>query len=149
MLRVALILVILIFQLFLTDKAIAADIFTREKIITVDTSKQYLTAWQDGKVVMQSIVSTGLSQTPTVKGSFKVYSKIPLHRMVGYSIVNRHYDLPNVPDTLYFYKGYGLHGAYWHNNFGRPMSNGCVNLPLIFADKLFHWAEVGTRVEIY
>lgn len=39
------------------------------------------------------------------------------------------YDLPNVPYTMYFYQGYGLHGTYWHNNFGTPMSHGCVNMP--------------------
>ncbi|MBZ5574334.1 MAG: L,D-transpeptidase, partial [Acidobacteriia bacterium] len=33
--------------------------------------------------------------------------------------------LPNVPYTQYFYQGYGLHGTYWHHNFGTPMSHGC------------------------
>ena len=38
------------------------------------------------------------------------------------------YYLPNVPYVMYFYQGYALHGTYWHSNFGRPMSHGCVNL---------------------
>ena len=51
------------------------------------------------------------------------------------------YYLPDVPYTMYFYGGYGLHGTYWHNNFGQPMSHGCVNLETGNAQKLFEWAE--------
>jgi hypothetical protein len=41
---------------------------------------------------------------------------------------------------MYFYGGYALHGTYWHNNFGQPMSHGCVNLETGNAQKLFEWA---------
>jgi len=54
---------------------------------------------------------------------------------------NTYYYLPNVPYTMFFYKGFGLHGTYWHNNFGVPMSHGCVNLPTLMAEKLFYWTE--------
>jgi lipoprotein-anchoring transpeptidase ErfK/SrfK len=47
---------------------------------------------------------------------------------------------------MYFYRGYGLHGTYWHNNFGTPMSHGCVNLSTPDARWLFSWAPVGTKV---
>jgi lipoprotein-anchoring transpeptidase ErfK/SrfK len=59
------------------------------------------------------------------------------------------YYLPNVPYTMYFYRGYGLHGTYWHANFGRPMSHGCVNLPTYEAQWLFNWAPVGTLVNVH
>ena len=49
------------------------------------------------------------------------------------------YYLTNVPYTMYFYRGYGLHGTYWHNNFGHPMSHGCVNLKTPDAKWLFDW----------
>jgi len=52
-----------------------------------------------------------------------------------------YYYLPNVPYTMYFHNGFGLHGTYWHNNFGEPMSHGCVNLPTIAAEKLFYWTD--------
>ena len=39
------------------------------------------------------------------------------------------------------YGGYALHGAYWHNNFGQPMSHGCVNFRPAEAKKLFEWAD--------
>lgn len=133
--------------LFLPNSTYADEIFTKEKLITVDTSKQTLTAWENGQIVYQTAVSTGLSQSPTVKGSFSIYTKIPNQaHMKGFSPVHGYYDLPNV---MYFTGGYGIHGAYWHNNFGRPMSNGCVNVPLKMAHTLFTWAPVGTRVEVY
>lgn len=55
--------------------------------------------------------------------------------MTGYN-----YYLPDVPYTMYFYGGYGLHGTYWHSNFGQPMSHGCVNLKTEEAKQLFEWA---------
>ena len=54
---------------------------------------------------------------------------------------NTYYYLPNVPYTQYFYKGYGVHGAYWHNNFGQPMSHGCINMAIPDAEKLFYWTS--------
>jgi len=52
-----------------------------------------------------------------------------------------YYYLPNVPCTQYFYKGYGLHGAYWHDNFGHPMSHGCVNMRISDSCQLFEWTS--------
>lgn len=58
------------------------------------------------------------------------------------------YDVPNVPYVMYYDRGYGIHGAYWHNNFGTPVSHGCVNLAPNHAKWLFDWAEVGTKVVV-
>ncbi len=127
----------------------AEEIITTEKLITVDRSNQMLYAWEDGKIVKSTPVSTGLPQTPTIKGTFKTYWKLPVQRMRGYSSVNGYYDHPGVTDVMYFHQGYAVHGAYWHNNFGTPMSNGCVNVPLAEADWLYAWAPVGTKVIIY
>ncbi|MBX7214914.1 MAG: L,D-transpeptidase [Thermoflexales bacterium] len=112
--------------------------------IEVVLSRQMLYAWQDGRVVMSSRISSGLPRTPTVRGTFRVYVKYVSTRMTGPG-----YNLPNVPYTMYFYRGYGIHGAYWHNNFGHPMSHGCVNLPVPFSGQLFRWASVGTVVYIH
>jgi lipoprotein-anchoring transpeptidase ErfK/SrfK len=94
--------------------------------------------------VRQIVVSTGLPGTPTVVGQFRIYVKYESTLMTGDD-----YYLPNVPYTMYFYKGYGLHGTYWHNNFGRPMSHGCVNLPTPEAEWLYGFASVGTLVNIH
>lgn len=132
----------------------AKEIHTTDKLITVDIGSQSLTAWEGGKVVHQTKVSTGMNLTPTVKGSFKIRNKIPLHDMRGPSpykniYPNGKYHIKNVPHSMYFYQGYAIHGAYWHHNFGRRASHGCVNVPLASAEWLFNWASLGTQVEVF
>jgi lipoprotein-anchoring transpeptidase ErfK/SrfK len=59
------------------------------------------------------------------------------------------YYLPNVPYVMYFFQGYGIHGTYWHNNFGTPMSHGCVNLTIEDSAWIFDFASVGTVVFVH
>lgn len=107
-----------------------------EKWIEVNVTTQKLIAWEGEKPVMFFTVSTGLPGTPTVLGQFNIYWKLESTLMTGYN-----YYLPDVPYTMYFYGGYGLHGTYWHSNFGQPMSHGCVNLKTEEAKQLFEWAD--------
>ena len=59
------------------------------------------------------------------------------------------YFLPDVPFTMYFYQGYGIHGTYWHNNFGTPMSHGCINMRTSEAEWVYNFSEVGTTVVVH
>ena len=110
----------------------------------MDLTHQRLTAYEGQTVVRTMLVSTGLSRTPTPAGRYQIQIKLRYDDMSGPG-----YYLPNVPYTMYFYRGYALHGTYWHTNFGHPMSHGCVNLPTSEAEWLFNWAEVGTLVHIH
>ncbi len=112
----------------------------RGKWIEVSLSQQKLRAWEGDKIVMEFPISSGLwSKTP--KGDFNIWYKTRSQRMKGGSKeLGTYYDLPNVPHNMFFNKGYGIHGAYWHNNFGRPMSHGCINAPLADAAAIFEWA---------
>ncbi len=112
-----------------------------EKWIDVNLSTQTITAYQGQTAVRSARVSTGLWGTPTVVGTYHIYAKYVSTPMSGPG-----YYLPNVPHTMYFYKGYAIHGAYWHNNFGTPMSHGCVNLSLPDAEWFYNWAPMGTKV---
>ena len=112
--------------------------------IDVDLTHQRLTAYEGQKVVRTTLVSTGLPRTPTPTGRYHIQIKLRYDDMSGPT-----YYLRNVPYTMYFHGGYGLHGTYWHNNFGHPMSHGCVNLPTPEAEWLFNWAAVGTMVNIH
>jgi lipoprotein-anchoring transpeptidase ErfK/SrfK len=115
-----------------------------ERWIDVDLSQQRLYAYE-GDVLMNSfIVSTGTWQTPTVTGNFKIWVKVRSQAMTGPG-----YYLPDVPYVMYFYKDYGIHGTYWHNNFGTPMSHGCVNLTIPDAEWLYGFASVGTTVNVH
>ncbi len=116
-----------------------------EKWIDVDLTNQKLTAYEGQTPVFTAPVSTGTWQYPTVVGTYNIYVKYEKARMRGGFGADA-YDLPNVPYVMYFHKGYGLHGTYWHNNFGTPMSHGCVNLSIPDSEWLFNWASVGTKV---
>jgi lipoprotein-anchoring transpeptidase ErfK/SrfK len=116
---------------------------TSGKSIVVSTQTQRIYAYENGVLVRSHLVSTGLPKTPTVLGDYSVYVKYVADDMAGPD-----YFLPQVPYTMYFFQGYGIHGTYWHNNFGRPMSHGCVNLPTSEAEWFFNWASVGTPVRV-
>lgn len=111
-----------------------------EKWIDINLTTETLTAYEGNKVVMQFPISSG-KWGPTPVGTFTIWSKTRSQSMIGGSKeLGTYYNLPNVPDNMFFYQGYALHGAYWHNNFGHPMSHGCVNEPLANAHQIFEWA---------
>jgi len=112
--------------------------------IDVSLSKQMLYAYEGDTLVKSFLVSTGVKQFPTVTGKYHIYVKYLYTLMHGDG-----YYLPNVPYTMYFYKSYGIHGTYWHHNFGHPMSHGCVNMYTPDAEWLYYWASVGTLVNIH
>jgi len=112
--------------------------------IDVDLTGQVLTAYEGDTPVRVTLVSTGIRYMPTPVGQFRIWIKLQYDDMAGPG-----YYLPDVPYTMYFYASYALHGTYWHDNFGHPMSHGCVNLPTPEAEWLFHWADVGTLVNIH
>ncbi len=112
--------------------------------IDVDLSSQKVRAYSGDTLEKTFFVSTGTVNYPTVTGQYKVWIKLRYDDMRGPG-----YNLKDVPYVLYFYKGYGLHGTYWHHNFGTPMSHGCVNLSIEDAAWVYDFAEVGTLVNVH
>jgi lipoprotein-anchoring transpeptidase ErfK/SrfK len=112
--------------------------------IDVDLTNQRTYAFEGDTLVNSFLVSTGTYLHPTVTGEYQIYVKYRYADMSGPG-----YYLADVPYVMYFYKGYGLHGTYWHHNFGAPMSHGCVNLSTEDAGWLFNWASVGTIVYVH
>lgn len=111
-----------------------------EKWIEISLDEQKARAWEGNTVIMEFPISSGL-WAPTPKGDFRIWYKTRYQSMVGGSqSLGTYYNLPNVPNNMFFHQGYALHGAYWHNNFGHPMSHGCVNEPLANAAQIFDWA---------
>jgi lipoprotein-anchoring transpeptidase ErfK/SrfK len=111
--------------------------------VYVNLSEQRLYAYEGDTLVNSFVVSTGTWQTPTVTGKYKIWIKLRSSSMSGPG-----YYLPDVPYIMYFYKGYGIHGTYWHNNFGTPMSHGCVNMTIADAEWVYNFTSVGTVVEV-
>lgn len=115
----------------------------KEKWVEVDLSEQKLRAWEGDQLFLESPISSG-KWAPTPKGEYRIWIKFHYAKMEGgQKGTGTYYYLPNVPYIMYFNKGFGLHGTYWHNNFGQPMSHGCVNLPTPVAEKLYYWTTPG------
>jgi lipoprotein-anchoring transpeptidase ErfK/SrfK len=112
--------------------------------IEVNLTEQRVYAWEGDVLSNSFIVSTGTWATPTVTGTFHIWNKTRIQTMSGPG-----YSLPNVPWVMYFYEDYGFHGTYWHNNFGTPMSHGCVNLTIPDSEWLYNWASYGTTVKVH
>jgi len=118
-----------------------------ERFVEVDLSEQKLKAWEGDKLFLETKVSTGLPWWPTPVGEYRIWTKLRATKMEGGS-GKYYYYLPNVPYVMYFEnsqipasRGYGLHGTYWHNDFGTPRSHGCVNLPTDIAKQLYYWVN--------
>ena len=119
-----------------------------EKRIEVDLTNQKVYAYEGERKVYEFIVSTGKwAHTPT--GEFRIWAKVRSQKMSGGDkSLGTYYYLPNVPYVMFFYndsiakmRGFSFHGTYWHENFGHPMSHGCVNMRISEAQTLYEWAN--------
>ena len=124
---------------------------TGDKEVVVSLGAQRLWAYEGEEMILTTLVSTGTAQTPEVAtpiGHWRILAKLPMETMTG-TIDGEPYEVDDVPYVMYFTdEGHALHGTYWHNNFGTPMSHGCVNLPMDVAEWMYRWAPEGTAVTI-
>lgn len=138
---------------------ISPDIPRSEKRIEVDRDHQELRAYERDRLVMRTRVSTGIPDpkprdngipTITPEGRFAVHRKVPYRHMGDGRLTAdlEAYELPGVPWCSFFTNtGVALHGTYWHNDFGRPRSHGCVNLRTDDAKWLYRWTLPETPYE--
>lgn len=124
--------------------------FSAGKYILVDISEQRLYMIEHAALQNTFLISSGLPQYETPRGKFDVMAKLPTHtyRWSYGEGDGRNYNIPNVKWNLRFKRHFYIHSANWHNNFGKKMSHGCVNVKQENAEKVFAWADVGTSVEI-
>ena len=117
------------------------------KRIEVDLAHQMLYAYEGDKLVYNFLISSGKwGRTPT--GTFQIWGKFRYTKMEGGSkALHTYYYLPNVPYVMFFSndeivpsRGFSLHGTYWHENFGHPMSHGCINMKTEEVAQLYAWA---------
>lgn len=119
-----------------------------EKLIKVNLKTQYLEYYYGDKLLDSFYISSGIRGMDTPVGEFKVLNKVPSKQYGGTG-----YDFyyPNTKWNLHFttkkYRYY-IHGAYWHNNFGKKMSHGCVNVSYDDMEALYMWADIGTKIII-
>jgi len=119
-----------------------------KKRIDVDLDNQKLYAYQGDQKVYEFPISSG-KWYPTPTGTFQIWGKYRYIKMSGGNqAIGTYYYLPNVPYVMFFSndkvsasRGFSLHGTYWHNNFGHPMSHGCVNMRTEDAGTIFYWSS--------
>jgi hypothetical protein len=118
------------------------------KWIDISINDQTLVAYTGEKAEYVTLVSTGAGglgdpeKVPaTVRGTFMIYAKHVTETMDGEEDKSDSFNLRDVPFVQYFHKGYALHGTYWHDDFGRARSHGCVNLAPVDAAWLFEWTD--------
>ncbi len=138
---------------------ITPDVPFEDKRIEVNLTAQILTAYEYDKVIFQTNISSGITtvqmdpkalSTKTPTGEFRILSKYPSKHMGNGNLFAgpEDYELPGVPWTCFFHEGgYAFHGTYWHDNFGTPMSRGCVNMRIEEAKWLFRWGRPLHKVD--
>ena len=122
------------------------------KLIEVNLSEQYLTAFEGNRVVFEGYISSGARGHETPTGTFSIFSKLASDDMRGPdpTLPGGSYFQPDVPWVMYFAGGgYAIHGVYWHSSFGTPRSHGCVGASVGAASFLYNWAPIGTRIYIH
>ncbi|WP_279367677.1 L,D-transpeptidase family protein [Microbacterium testaceum] len=123
------------------------DTTKTERRIDVNLSTQTTTLWQNGQVYRTYTISSGAGDHATHTGNFRIGWKTAMQDMgcvPGYD-----YCTKDVPWVAYFNGDEGFHGTYWHNNFGTPMSHGCINMTIPQAKELYDWAYRGTEVSVH
>jgi lipoprotein-anchoring transpeptidase ErfK/SrfK len=124
---------------------LSPEVPNEEKKIIVDLPTQLVTAFEGEKLVFSERCASGVKGTDTPKGEFRTYHKGPSVHMTneGDAVENESvYSLPGVPWCSFFTgAGNAFHGTYWHNDYGRPRSHGCVNLPTAASKFIYRWTQ--------
>ena len=118
--------------------------------IDVNLSTETLTVTENGNVVDSWLISSGRGDFATHTGSFTVNWKLDSQNMGNTDLTKApFYYQPDVKWVMYFNGDEALHGVYWHDNWGTPMSHGCVGMPEWRAEWLFDWSPQGTEVNVH
>jgi lipoprotein-anchoring transpeptidase ErfK/SrfK len=133
------------FPLTVTETPFTTTTLVRR--IEANLSTQRVNLYENDQLVQSWASSSGLPGSATQPGNFRIGWKTPMQNMGCFP--GAPYCTENVPWVAYFNGDQAFHGAYWHNNFGNPMSHGCVNLPVSAAKFLYDWAPKGTQVSVH
>jgi hypothetical protein len=121
-----------------------------DKVIHIDLSTQMVLAFEGEQLVFSARCSSGAKGTRTPEGEFRTYHKGPSVHMTNEGDVEANiYNLPGVPWCTFFTGvGNAFHGTYWHNDYGKPRSHGCVNLPSEGAKFIYRWTRPNVPAEV-
>ncbi len=115
-------------------------------VLVTKTLPQHVTVWSNGAPVLSGIpANTGAPGAATASGTFEVFEHVKASTMKGTNITGSTYDDPTVPWASYFNGGDALHG-FPRARYGFPQSNGCVEMPITTAGKVWPYSPIGTVV---
>jgi hypothetical protein len=109
--------------------------------VDVDLTQQIFAAYEGDRLVYAGLVSSGLSRWRTRIGLNQVWERRLRTPMEGGTHGDDYYYIEAVPHNLFFDGEIALHGAFWHDDFGRPKSHGCVNMAPYTAEWVFNWSK--------
>ncbi len=127
-------------------RPISPGIPLNQKRIEVHTPEQVVIAYEQDKPVFMSKAATGAAFRDgnhfTPSGRHITFCKRPCRHMAAGDLASNGYDLPGVPWICYITEnGVAFHGTYWHNDFGKQRSHGCINLPPRAARWIYLWTQ--------
>jgi len=152
---------------------ISPEIPAKDKKMEIHLNDQVLRAFEGNRLVFECLISSGIPSrgpspngipTDTPDGNFRIQVKIPSRHMGDGDLTAdiEAYELLGVPWVSFFHQhGIGLHGTFWHDNFGNKMSHGCVNMRNQDAKWIYRWSQpiathedwnckgAGTRIRIF
>lgn len=116
-----------------------------DRWIDIDIDQQVLVAYEGRQPTFATLVSTGRNskQSETPLGVFQIWAKLEYSDMddIERTDVDKNYSIQDVPWVQFFKGSYGFHAAFWHNDFGRRRSHGCINLSPADARYLFQFSQ--------
>ena len=128
------------------DPRVSSPDVLKKKIIVDLSDQQLMYYWGDVKMG-QITISSGRPGAPSPQGTFTINTKLPTHVYSGAG-----YYYPNTKWNMRFFgtppRSYYIHGAFWHDDWGKPVSGGCINVRYEDMEGLYGWADIGTEVEI-
>lgn len=145
---------------------LSPDVPAKDKRLEVRLREQLTIAFEENKPVFMARVASGAEFSNgrflTPVGEHKTFHKRPSRHMAAGDLASNGYDLPGVPWICYINeRGVAFHGTYWHNDYGRPRSHGCINLTPTAAKWIYRWTQpsvppgetsvyenYGTRVDV-
>ncbi len=124
--------------------SLSPDVPLIGKRIEVHTQDQVVIAYEWDRPIFMTKTATGArfsnGNFATPAGRHITFNKRPTRHMAAGNLAYNGYDLPGVPWISYITEsGIAFHGTYWHNNFGKPRSHGCINLTSTAAKWIFRW----------
>ena len=123
------------------------------KRIVISISEQRMWIQEQGEVIREHLISTGLSNSPTLPGIYQVRSRTLDAYLSSWDLnmplfLGIYYDTPNLRSGIHGPPQLSDGSRLWEDALGNPASYGTVILDLEAAEQLFNWAEEGVVVEI-